>query len=73
MTFTKPTMCHCGRPLHYRSAVAKAYVEEQIALHGADLRVVIGPRAWMVPRHYLACHGLKAAEVPKLGFTEVPA
>ena len=66
------TRCHCGRPLHYRSQQAKDYVDAKIAELGADLRVVIGARAWMVPRHYLALHGLKSADVPRLGFKEVP-
>ena len=33
--------------------------------------VVVDDRAWLVPRHYIALHGLKAWELPGLGFQEV--
>ena len=66
-------MCPCGLPLHYTNPVIKRYVEDLIATKGEKIMVTTGspPRSWMVPRHYIALHGLKAAELPNLGFEEV--
>lgn len=64
-------MCACGRPLHYRDPQIQAAVERLIAALGPTIRVTVGGRSWEVPRHYIALHGLKAAELPFLGFPEV--
>jgi hypothetical protein len=38
---------------------------------GRETRVKVNGRTWLVDRHYIALHGLKASEVASLGFTEV--
>lgn len=65
--------CHCGRPLHYRVPEYRQFVEELIKLAGGDpfVTVCVAGRAWRVQRHYIALHGLKAQEIPHLGFKEV--
>jgi hypothetical protein len=64
------TLCHCGRPLHYRDPVVRAYIEQQIATSGEYVTVTVDARSWRVPRHYIALHGLRASELPSLGFEE---
>ncbi len=63
-------MCACGRSLHYRDPRTQAVVERLVAELGPDVPVTLGERTWLVQRHYLA-HGLRAVEVPTLGFPEV--
>jgi hypothetical protein len=70
-------MCHCGRPLHYNSQGVQAFVEKQIAKLGETVPVTAPDangvyRSWLVPRHFIALHGIKAAEVYRLGFEEAP-
>ena len=68
---TNPESCHCSRPLHYSNPNVQVLVEELIRLKGPYLRVSLGERTWLVQRHFLALHGLKAQELPSLGFREV--
>jgi len=49
----------------------QALVEEYVRQLGECVTVSVNGRAWRVPRHYIALHGLKAAELPFLGFEEV--
>jgi hypothetical protein len=63
--------CYCGRALHYPDPTLQRVVEKLIAAHGARVIVTVGKRSWLVPRHYIALHGLKASELPDLGFEEV--
>lgn len=67
--------CPCGRPLHYGDPHNEELVSEMVANHGDAVKVVIGGRAWKVPRHYIALHGIgggSLADVAKeLGFEEV--
>jgi hypothetical protein len=66
------TKCHCGSPLHYTDPAAALVTEALIRLAGSDfVRVTCGGRTWLVQRHYIALHGLKALELPFLGFEEV--
>jgi len=64
-------MCHCGRPLHYTDPLIEAAVRALIDRHGPNTRVIAGGRSWMVPRHYIALHGILACDLPHLGFEEV--
>jgi hypothetical protein len=66
--------CHCGKPLHYTNPFTQAEVTEFVRHFGPFITIVVDgkpPRAWRVQRHYLALHGIKAAELPDLGFLEV--
>jgi hypothetical protein len=65
------TQCACGRPLHYNDPNVLRMVERLVATKGPDVHVQVGDRVWLVQRHYIALHGLKAQELPSLGFPEV--
>lgn len=64
-------LCHCGKPLHYTNAENQEFVESICRKLGESVIVTIGGRSWSVQRHYLALHGLKAKELPALGFPEI--
>jgi hypothetical protein len=66
-------LCHCGRPLHYTDEVVEAFTKDLIRTAGPTVKVNVGSRTWEVERHYIALHGLKAAELPDLGFPLVGA
>lgn len=66
------TRCHCGRPLHYWDPTVQRYVENLIATSGENVRIETPRGAWLVQRHYIALHGIRAADLPKLGFPKAP-
>jgi hypothetical protein len=59
-------MCACGRPLHYWNPKVQQMVQEFVDHYGPDMKVVVQGGAFMVPRHYIALHGLTASELPEL-------
>ncbi|HEY1897031.1 MAG TPA: hypothetical protein VGG62_12190 [Terracidiphilus sp.] len=65
------TMCFCGQPLHYADPKMQARVQALVDSLGERMPVKVGGRTWMVPRHYIALHGIKAVELPFLGFEEI--
>lgn len=65
------TMCHCGKPLHYSDANIQRVIEGFVREFGEYLTVTVDGRSFRVPRHYIALHGLKGEEVPRLGFEEI--
>jgi len=67
---SEQTMCACGRPLHYSDSLLQEFVQRMVDELGENIRVTTRERTWLVPRHYLALHGLKAWELPGLGFPE---
>lgn len=64
-------MCHCGRPLHYTDKAIYYQVRALIAVLGEDIKVRAAGRIYLVPRHYIALHGLKEVDLPNLGFPEL--
>jgi len=46
-------------------------MERMVKRLGALTKVTAHNRTWLVPRHYIALHGLKSDELDKLGFEEV--
>jgi hypothetical protein len=64
-------LCHCGLPLHYTDADVERAMWRLIGLKGERIKVTVGGRSWLVPRHYIALHGLRAAEIATLGFAEI--
>lgn len=64
-------MCACGKPLHYRRPELRAMIERFVRELGPDVRVRVGARTWLVPRHYIALHGIRGRDLPWLGFPEV--
>lgn len=62
--------CGCGLPLHYSDAARQHDVEELVKVLGETMPVtIIGGRSWLVPRHYIALHGLEPSELPTLALT----
>jgi hypothetical protein len=80
-----PGYCYCGRPLHYDdphvlafyrrpSAEIRAFVDACIEDAGGECAAVTMPdgRAFLVPRHYIALHGITGAtDLAALGFDEI--
>lgn len=64
-------LCHCGKPLHYTNDTIKGYVDKLIEEQGEFLPTTVGGRTWLVPRHFMALHGLKGASVHAMEFEEV--
>ena len=65
------TRCHCGQPLHYNDPVSQKLVDDMVTSLGEYVNITVGQRTFAVQRHYIALHGLVAAEIPNLGFEEV--
>ena len=63
-------MCACGKPLHYIDPVVQELVQNLVDKQGEDIRVTANGRTWLVPRHFIALHGIKARELEKFGFPE---
>lgn len=60
-------LCPCGEPLHYTDPTTEQAIRAFVAILGETQPVTVqGLGTWMVPRHYVALHGLKAAELPEL-------
>ena len=64
-------MCACGKPLHYTDPVLQQMVQQCIDEFGENIYIRLGDRVWLIPRHFIALHGIKAWELEKLGFPEV--
>jgi hypothetical protein len=64
----KDEICHCGKPLHYTNSRIKAKVDAIIEEKGSHVDIVCRDKRYSVPRHYIALHGIKAADLDKLGF-----
>ena len=64
-------MCHCGRPLHYTDPVIERIVRGLIRDLGEYAKVSVAGRTWLVQRHYIALHGIRAVDLPYLGFEEI--
>jgi hypothetical protein len=65
------TECPCGRPLHYNDPSIRRVVEALVSAHGEQVPVTTPAGTWLASRHYIALHGIQAAELPGLGFQEV--
>jgi hypothetical protein len=59
-------LCPCGLELHYSSLAARRYVERQVADLGETVIITTPAGSWAVPRHFIALHSLKAADLPAL-------
>lgn len=66
-------LCACGRALHYSDPRVQRQVQGLVDRLGQNVIVTVGHRRWLVPRHYIALHGINAADLPQLGFCEVKA
>lgn len=61
-------LCHCGRPLHYTDPAIQRIVSMMVADLGPDIEIHCHGRIYQVQRHYIALHGIKAEDLPHLGF-----
>jgi hypothetical protein len=61
---SEPVRCDCGEPLHYTTPVYAARMDWVVETYGPLINVHDGSgQAWMIPRHYIALHGIKEAEL----------
>ena len=63
-------LCHCGKPLHYTDMVIKSMVEVLIEELGEFVPIHARGKTWIVPRHYIALHGVSAQTIHLMGFKE---
>lgn len=65
--------CHCGKPLHYDNYDIKEAVEDLISFKGEYVKVrsICTEKTYLVPRHYIALHGIKERLLDTYGFEEV--
>ncbi len=68
-------MCACGKPLHFTNKINERNVEILVRELGECAKVETPKGTYMVPRTYIALHGIKSAEIPSLaqqyGFAKV--
>lgn len=62
--------CFCGEPLHYSDLNVYARIQKQVEEFGEMLEIAseTSGRIYLVPRHYMALHGVKADTLHLLGF-----
>ena len=58
--------CGCGEPLHYSDSHLQEIVQHFVDELGEFVEVRVNGRAWRIPRHFLALHGLKAARIAEI-------
>lgn len=68
---SEQTMCACGKRLHYTDPLKQEMVQRLVNELGESIPVMTRGRTWLVPRHFIALHGIKAWELEKLGFPEI--
>lgn len=71
------TECGCGEPLHYTDPIIERGMQAQVQRMGYNIVVSNDAgHAYLVPRHYIALHGIKEAELDEIatryGFQSVP-
>lgn len=59
-------LCACGQPLHYTDAKLKDIVTTLVQESGEFVIVKVNKSLYLVQRHYLALHGIQAADLPRL-------
>lgn len=62
----KGVRCACGLPLHYTDKEMEAQVTKLSEELGEYQPVQVGHEKYLVQRHYIALHGLKPTEFPRL-------
>ena len=68
---SEQNLCACGKPLHYSDPIIQQMMQELVDQRGEDIHITVRGRTWLVQRHYIALHGVKAQELERLGFPEV--
>lgn len=63
------TKCHCGRVLHYADRELQATVQKTIDTYGENIAITDWTgKTYLVPRHYVALHGIDDDNLGALGF-----
>ena len=70
-SFPEPGMCACGEPLHYSDLRIALEVTVLSNTLGLCIPIWLGEHAYLVPRHYIALHGIRAVDLPSSGFATV--
>jgi hypothetical protein len=52
--------------MDYEGSPAEKVVQSMVDRLGPRIKVTVGSRSFMVPRHYIAKHGLVASDLPRL-------
>lgn len=64
--------CACGKRLHYRNKASRVAVEALVIELGEYVNITVpGHGTWRVQRHFIALHGIKAAELPGSAWEKV--
>ena len=58
--------CPCGRRLHYSNPAIESHVQALVDKLGAETTVICRGARYRVSRHYIALHGLQAADLERL-------
>lgn len=61
-------LCHCGEPLHYEDENTKNMVDDIIKRLGPHVSVTCNGITYLVPRHYIALHGITGTLLNTYGF-----
>lgn len=68
--YTPTTKCVCGLPLHYtkdeEGCKLHTMVEAFVHRLGPDTPVTTPSGTWMVPRHYIALHGIRGSTLAEI-------
>jgi hypothetical protein len=59
------TKCDCGDVHEFRSEV-RAELEMIILTMGPTIEIALGQHCWEVPRVYIAAHGIRGFQLPRL-------
>lgn len=59
-------LCPCGRPLHYSRPDLRLLVEALVKTLGPSVAIHTAAGSWLVPRHYIALHGIRSEDLPML-------
>jgi len=59
--------CSCGQPLHYPNPDDAVSMDRQVRRFGRTIAVRMERWIWLVPRHYIALHGLPLLRLNELG------
>ncbi len=58
-------ICECGEVHEFR-AETRAELEMIVLTQGPVIEIALGEHAWAVPRLYIAAHGIRGFQLPRL-------
>lgn len=73
MPMKLPEYCKCGQKMHLSDS-QRMLLQITAKKWGETKKVtILGGKSYYVPTYYIIVHGLKAKELPTLGFPEIPS